>query len=475
MSNNNMSGINGYGIKNYPGDDTLKASLLQYAKERLTVAQRLERLRAEHNLDIKKSRLAELNLKFNIPSVRKPPPPEIATQAVLEVVANDIEQRNGVGTIGVRIANEGVMILPRDFVRQVLATHAPEGLTRRFPGANRVRRSALVALGPNYQWHSDGHEKLGALGLRMGGVGLNIYGIKDQWSSNLLHLVVIPNDRLETTVLYGSPTATGGPVPVPGPYLRVTYGSKPNRTRTVGVCSRQFTVRLRVPVTGGRIPVHTATVRIPKKYGCIPITFVMDKGSETGMIFACQTGLREAYGTGITDLAKYPPAVHVQSIHNTPIEGAWHWFSESKGRTIKSILQGGFNDGIYNSNNPIHVQLFNWLWPRILQIQLDLFRQEWNNHRIRYQKEKPNMSGSTPNHGYKCPALPAEDCGLEVHQAAIDALRSKIPVPREEAMRWVTDTFDQSATAAYNAIGKPSLSTLSEGWAIFTQMAALLK
>ena len=34
----------------------------------------------------------------------------------------------------------------------------------------------------------------------MGGVGLNIYRIKDQWSSFILHLVVIPNNRLATTI-----------------------------------------------------------------------------------------------------------------------------------------------------------------------------------------------------------------------------------------------------------------------------------
>ena len=34
----------------------------------------------------------------------------------------------------------------------------------------------------------------------MGGVGFNIYGIKNQWSSFILHLVVVPNNRLATTI-----------------------------------------------------------------------------------------------------------------------------------------------------------------------------------------------------------------------------------------------------------------------------------
>jgi hypothetical protein len=88
----------------------------------------------------------------------------------------------------------------RDFIRKILAIHAPDGLSQRFPGANRVRRSVLLAIGPNYQHHADGHDKLNAQALAMGGVSLPIYGIKDQWSSLLLHLVVVPNNRLATTI-----------------------------------------------------------------------------------------------------------------------------------------------------------------------------------------------------------------------------------------------------------------------------------
>jgi hypothetical protein len=88
----------------------------------------------------------------------------------------------------------------RDFIRSVLVQYAPEGLARRFPGANRIRRSTLSAIGPNYQHHADGHEKLNAQALGMGGVGLNIYGIKDQWSSYILCLVVVPNNRLASTI-----------------------------------------------------------------------------------------------------------------------------------------------------------------------------------------------------------------------------------------------------------------------------------
>lgn len=54
----------------------------------------------------------ELNVKFGVPSVRKPPPEHVAVQAILEKVAADPAQRNGVGAIGTFLANDGIP-LPR--------------------------------------------------------------------------------------------------------------------------------------------------------------------------------------------------------------------------------------------------------------------------------------------------------------------------------------------------------------------------
>ncbi|EDR07666.1 uncharacterized protein LACBIDRAFT_298024 [Laccaria bicolor S238N-H82] len=255
------------------------------------------------------------------------------------MVAEDTAQTRGVGTISTLLSNEG-MLLPRDFIRKTLSTYAPDGLSHRFPGANRVRRSALVAIGPNHQHHADGHEKLNAQALGMGGVGLNIYGIKDQWSSFLLHLVVLPNNRLASTI--------------------------------------------------GHVYLDCV-----KKYGAVCITFIVDKGSETGYIYAHQTGLRETYAPDI-DSDQFPPAQHVRSVHNTPIEGLWHWFVTLFGIDIKEVIQQGKVTGIYNPGNPIHPQLFNWIWPQILQHQLDKFVEYWNNHKIRYQSTNTYDSDPSP-------------------------------------------------------------------------------
>ncbi|KAJ2935816.1 hypothetical protein H1R20_g1278, partial [Candolleomyces eurysporus] len=260
----------------------------------------------------------------------------------------------GTATIGTLIVNKGILI-PRDTIRRILALHAPEGLDKRFPGINRIKRSSLSALGPGHQYHADGHEKLNAQALGMGGVGITIYGIKDQWSSFIIHLVAVPNNRLADTI---------GHV-----YLDAIEKEK-----------------------------------------LIPITMVVDKGSEIGEMFAHLTGLRTVYTD--FDVDKYPPMIQIRSVHNTPIEGLWHWFLKTYGLNIKDVIVNGYRDGFYNPNNPVHPLLFYWLWPKVVQEQLDTFTEFWNTHRIRTQKEKPNMSGSTPKHAFIAPKAPAEKASL---------------------------------------------------------------
>ncbi|KAF8800315.1 hypothetical protein BYT27DRAFT_7227464 [Phlegmacium glaucopus] len=280
MSNNSPTGTNGYGPKNYPDDETLKVALHQYAKERFSTEQCLARLEAEHNFTIK------------------------------------------------------FIIHTLDFIWGILATYAPEGLAHHFPGVNHIQHSKLTSIGPNHQHHADGHEKLNAQALNIGGMGLNIYRIKDQWSSFILHLIV--------------------------------------------------------------------------KHKLIPITFITDKGSSTGIIYASQT----AY-TAELDTNQFPPMLQIQSVHNTPIEGLWHWFLQTFGVNIKDTIHGGFQAGIYKTTS--------------------------------------NMSGSTPRHGFTVPAPPVEDL--------IDALHGQI---------------SHAARSAYDAVGRPSLDNLLLGWEVFSSMVCVI-
>lgn len=84
------------------------------------------------------------------------------------------------------------------------------------------------------------------------------------------------------------------------------------------------------------------------------------------------------------------------------------------------------------------------------------------------------MSGFTPCHAFAVPEWPAEDCRIVVDQVVIDALRTLIPTSRDDSMRWVDPVFEQAAQGAYMTVGRPSLSNISSGWAVFSSMAALI-
>jgi len=93
----------------------------------------------------------------------------------------------------------------------------------------------------------------------MGGVGLNLYGIKDQWSSFVLHLVVVPNNRLATTI---------------------------GHVHLDCVEKHKCKYFVSIPFWGG------LTSGVAEFFTVIPVTFVTDKGSETGYIIMNQTDMR---------------------------------------------------------------------------------------------------------------------------------------------------------------------------------------
>ena len=63
-----------------------------------------------------------------------------------------------------------------------------------------VDRVPLNCLGPWHQLHGDGHEKLGSQALEMGGVCLPIYAFKDQYSTFVPLMRVLPDVHLKNTI-----------------------------------------------------------------------------------------------------------------------------------------------------------------------------------------------------------------------------------------------------------------------------------
>ncbi|TDL15499.1 hypothetical protein BD410DRAFT_845149 [Rickenella mellea] len=415
---NNPSGSNGSNNGTWPEEDILKASLHQYAAEQLRQSERLQRLLKDHGLIISQALLKKLNRHFEVPTSRKPPPEDQAAQLVLEKMGDDGGGRRGPATIKTVLALEGHHI-PRRLVRQVMRDNDDDGMNKHFPGARKIRRTALKSLGVFQEVNGDGHAKLDEQALRMGaGLGLPIYGLRDKFSGAILWLVVVPNDRLAVTIGH----------------------------------------------------VYCDFI---EAYGAIPLQLTVDKGSETGNMFAMQCGLRKAYAPEL-DNNQYPAFAALKSVHNTVIESCWKWLRDNRGVTLAEEVRHGQDDGILQAGIPLHVSLFRWLWPKVLQVELDAFTEYWNSHRIRSQAAKTMPSGAVPSHVFRCPEdFGGERLAVPVPKDAIDALRADLPTSREECMRWVSDNFDIAAEVVYEQIGKPQFS-VTTAWAVFELMLAKL-
>ncbi|KAJ7199361.1 hypothetical protein GGX14DRAFT_373160 [Mycena pura] len=416
-SGNNSRGMNGVDNGEWPEEDVLKESLMRYASTSQPLASRKQKLFEEHGLDIGLTMLKKLNKYFNVPSSRKPIPREVADQLVLNEMADDANKHRGPQTVQQNLALAGHNI-PRRIIRETMLLNDPEGYDGRYPGRKRIKRAQLKAHGTWQEIHMDGHEKLGAQALEMGGIGFPIYGMKDKWGTGILYLSVVPDDR---------------------------------HSDVIGHVFLDFV----------------------ELYGAIPQQVTTDKGSETGHIYGFMTGLKSTYAPHI-DLTRYPCHVALKSTNNTPIEGLWRWFQDQCGKNLHLHIIKGRDEGIFNPNNQIHVLLVNWIWPPIIQGELDHFTHRWNSHVIRRQRNKLMPSGVSPNELHAHPEHYAGRCfAIPVPDDAILALRNSIKISREAALRWVPEEFDIMARQVYEGLGSP-VTSAETAWELFSQMAAIM-
>ncbi|KAK0483350.1 hypothetical protein IW261DRAFT_1417263 [Armillaria novae-zelandiae] len=216
--------------------------------------------------------------------------------------------------------------------------------------------------------------------LRMGPVGIAIYEFRDKASGRIIKLVAVPNAHDSNTI--------------------------------------------------GHLYLDVA-----EENGVIPMQITVDKGSETGIMFAHQTALRHVIlimqfpfavlivdsGTCRTNLAPdvdtiaWPPFVALTSINNIVAESLWCWMRKTNTGDIERIIKLGRSNGIFIPASELHVVLFQWLWSKIVQHHLNEFSQYWNAHQIQKQEKKLLPSGSTPNDVYHNPgAYDLERVGIPV-------------------------------------------------------------
>lgn len=123
--------------------------------------------------------------------------------------------------------------------------------------------------------------------------------------------------------------------------------------------------------------------------------------------------------------------------------------------------------------------VFNWVFPPLVQSRLDAYCTYWNNHRLRSQPNKLNPSGTSPLHMLEAPdsVRPgARHCGIRVRKELVDQLRQSIGgmAGRELALSFSTPRFQKIADNAYLSLGSPEI-TLNTAWKVWKAMVNLLQ
>ncbi|KAF8486785.1 hypothetical protein DFH94DRAFT_796573 [Russula ochroleuca] len=319
-------------------------------------------------------------------------------QMVLDQMAKDPTSRQGPKTIQEGILFDTGISLTRDYINHEMHVQDPDGFTICEPSAHKkVFRVPLVSLGPHHEWSADGHDKLTKL-------GFPIWGIRDKWSGKWLGLWVVPNNRLKVTIGYL--------------YLLLV-----------------------------------------KKLGGMPMQSTTDCGSETTLMYALASALREYFSPNL-DLDELPAHVFVKSLHNITIERGWLRLCLQWGDNVKVFWEAGSE--IYNPTNQHHYELAQWLWPTLIQQELDELKDRMNCHTTRYDRNKKIPSGVSPDVAVSlCTEYAGENCLQPVNVDVVQQLMDDIG---DDVLRFVPAEYADRAQEVFASLGVfnkmiPHLST----------------
>ncbi|KAF8493812.1 hypothetical protein JB92DRAFT_2749807 [Gautieria morchelliformis] len=294
------------------------------------------------------------------------------------------------------------------FYRNEMHTHNPDGFAFHEPTAKRIHRTALVSIRLHELWSKDGHDKLCK-------IGFPVYGIYDVWLRKWLGLWVVPNNQLKSIIEYL--------------YLSLI-----------------------------------------EEQGGMPIQTTSDCGSETTEVYGLANELWEAFSPNLP-IGKVPAHCFLQSMHNITIECGWlslqlHLWHPSVCVPFLSLPVPATSDII-----PF-LSLVQWLWPRLIQQELDEVKERFNNHPMHHDKNKTLPSGVSPNVAYTTYLeYGAVNCIQQVDMDVVHALKEE--TGGEELVCFISCQYKTHSKAVYEMLGVHKL-TLQNVWDVFSHMLPLV-
>ncbi|XP_066927710.1 uncharacterized protein [Clytia hemisphaerica] len=244
-----------------------------------------------------------------------------------------------------KIRQEYKLNVPRAVVHGAMFNENPELLEARRPGAKKKEKGHFSSPGPNFVHSLDGHDKL--MGYQNSTFPIAIYGSIDTCSRKILWLKVW--------------SSNSNPDLIGRFYIEYLYKSK----------------------------VVAQNLRI-------------DKGTETVQMAGVHCYLLKDKVDDPTKNIIFGPSTSNQ------IERWWKELHEKLEEYYKDQLRTMKDNLMYDPKNELHREILAYVMVPIIQHQVDVFVELWNNHRIRKQKETYLPTGK-PSHIYSFP----ENWGLQ--------------------------------------------------------------
>ncbi|EDR05062.1 uncharacterized protein LACBIDRAFT_303846 [Laccaria bicolor S238N-H82] len=267
-----------------------------------------------------------------------------------------------------------------------------------------LKVSVAVSLGPHHEWSCDSHDKLSA-------IGFPIWGVRDVWSKMWLGLWVVPNNQLLKAIAY-------------------------------------LYLSLIVELEG------------------MPLQSTTDCGLETTLMFGLANALREQFSPELNEVNIGPAHCFMKSVHNITIERGWNQVHNKWGTNIKMFWENSAE--VYDSSNPVQYELVQWLWPKLIQEELDHFRKVNNDHKPKKMTVSKLPSGVSPHIAFTLPEkYGSENCLQPLSITVVQGLMEDLG--GEEFVQFVSPEYAAHAEEVFNSLGVEELTTANI-WNVFTAM-----
>ncbi|KAF8164040.1 hypothetical protein K438DRAFT_1775735 [Mycena galopus ATCC 62051] len=217
-----------------------------------------------------------------------------------------------------------------------------------------------------------------------------------------------------------------------------------------------------------------------EEYGGVPLQITTDCGSDDNAPWNCQRYLCHS-PTHCSDMfqpelaaAGVQAHTYLHSVHNISVERSWLRLQLDFGDNAVLNFNKGKEDGVYDSNDDDHRQLCYWLWPRVLQQDLDKWAALCNGIPIRKQAGKAGPSGikaMSRNEAFALHDWGGVNCLQTVDVGVIRQMKEDIG--GEELIQFTSPEFSAHAQEAFESLGSPVL-TQTNIWLVFERMLSLV-